>query len=83
MINNIDLLNLVDVTLCLGPDTFRESFQSFYEATEMDDFFKIVDIIASANNERIISMILEGTKALERGSRRVSEILEHIDRHFE
>lgn len=49
----------------------------------MDDFFKIVDIIASANNERIISMILEGTKALERGSRRVSEILEHIDRHFE
>ena len=49
----------------------------------MDDFFKIVDIIASANNERIISMILEGTKALERGSRQVDEILEHIDSHFE
>lgn len=72
-----DLNCLIEIILCLGPDKFRDSHIEYKDK----GILKLIGLLESTKNERLISMLLESIESSQE-RKEISEVFASLNQYF-
>ncbi len=86
ILRGCDFRCLVDLILCIGTESFRQSIQITSSNGDSSDLLMVIDFMESAQNERLITMLLEAIESLSEQEKRDKDavaLFKQIDQLFE